>query len=361
VRVERGIYRSPSTGRLEIEYTDATGRVRWKTVGGSLVEARRARSDAQRRTRSFAAIAEEWLAVQTRVRPLTYQGYSSALRRHLLPRIGDLAITAIDERVIAQIISELEVEGLSGWTIRNILVPLGGVLRYAARQKLIPSNPIQRLESTERPRVDRRELRILRADEINALLQAAPLSCRLILATAVFTGLRQGELLGLVWADVDLRSRLIHVRRQYSRTGSYSEPKTPRSRRTVPLNPSLANLFSEHLHASPWPGNTDPVFASETGHPMPHRTLQRELADAVAAAGINRPLEPRLRFHDLRHTYAALLIAHGLNIVYISRQLGHTYPSTTLDNYGDLFDRAEHLQRATKGLEAEFPSAFRFA
>jgi Phage integrase, N-terminal SAM-like domain len=125
LRVERGIYRSPSTGRLEIEYTDNTGRVRWKTVGGNLVQARLARAEAQRSRRSFADVAEEWLAGQTRLRRRTFEGYATALDRHLFPRIGKCSITAIDEEAIVRIVAELEAQGLAGWTVRGILVPLG--------------------------------------------------------------------------------------------------------------------------------------------------------------------------------------------------------------------------------------------
>ncbi len=85
---------------------------------------------------------------------------------------------AIDEDVIAQVISELHADGLAGWTIRGILTPLGRVLSYAARKKLIPDNPMRRLERSERPKVMRREMRILRPDEIDALLRGAPRAYR---------------------------------------------------------------------------------------------------------------------------------------------------------------------------------------
>ena len=80
----------------------------------------------------------------------------------------------------------------------------------------------------------------------------------------------------------------------------------------------------------------------------------RGLGRALAASGLDRDGEPRLRFHDLRHTFASLLIAEGLNIMFVSRQLGHASPSFTLDTYGGLFDAAEHQRRATDALEASF-------
>jgi integrase len=363
MRVERGDSRSPSTGGFEIQYTDASGRVR-QPVAGGVRAARLSRADAQARngrdtarsaTRSFLEVGEEWLELQTHLRPRTHDLYRTALRRHLEPRIGTMAIGDIDEDVIAGVIAELELQGLSGWTVRGILVPLGRVLAYAVRERLIPDNPIRRLERRERPHVVRREMRILRSEEIDALLRAATPAYRPLLATAVFTGARQSELLGLQWADLDFDGGVVHVRRQLDRSGSYTEPKTPKALRGVVLMPSLAALLEEHQVRSPYGEATDPVFATATGRPMYYRNVTRRgLTAAITKAGLAREGEPRLRFHDLRHTYASLLIAQGLNVVFISRQLGHASPSMTLDVYGGLFDRAEHAQRAVEGLEAAF-------
>ena len=121
--------------------------------------------------------------------------------------------------------------------------------------------------------------------------------------------------------------------------------------------PSLARLLRGHKLASAHSAPSDPVFATLTGAPMYYRNVSRRgFAAAVAKAGLDQPGEPRLRFHDLRHTFASLLIAEGLNIVYVSRQLGHATPSFTLDVYSHLFDRAEHAKRASRALEAGFAS-----
>ena len=366
VRVERGIYRNPSTGGFEIQYTDKSGRLRWQSVDGGVRAARLARAEecmprngrdpVRSRTRpSFIEVGEEWLELQTHLRPRTHDLYRTALRRHLAPRIGTMAIGDVDEDVIAGVIAELDVQGLSGWTIRGILVPLGRVLAYAVRRRLIADNPIGRLERRERPQVVRREMRILRSEEIDALLRAATPAYRPLLATAIFTGARQSELLGLQWADVDLDGGVVHIRRQLDRSGSYTQPKTPKALREVVLMPSLGALLREHRIRSSHGGATDPVFATATGRPMYYRNVTRRgLAAAMTKAGLAREGEPRLRFHDLRHSYASLLIAQGLNIVFISRQLGHASPSMTLDVYGGLFDRAEHARRAAEGLEEAF-------
>jgi integrase len=365
VRVERGIYRNPSTGGFEIQYTDSARRVRWQRVAGGLREARFARAEIQTRlgrgelvtraNRTLAEVGEEWLAAQHHLRPRTRQLYRTALDRHIFPRLGSRRISDINEDRIAHLVLQLEQQGLSGWTVRGVLTPLGRILNYAARRGLIPDNPISRLEAAERPKVIRREMRILRPEEIDALLTVATPAYRAILATAIFTGLRQGELLGLTWADINFEVGVVHVRCQLDRGGSRVAPKTRQALRDVILMPSLASLLGEHKLASGHSLPSDPVFATLTGQPMYFRNVTRRgLAAAVKRAGLDGEGDPRLRFHDLRHAFASLLIAEGLNVVFISRQLGHASPSFTLDTYGGLFDRAEHSRRAVEGLETNF-------
>lgn len=240
------------------------------------------------------------------------------------------------------------------------MTPLGRILSYAARRGLISDNPINRLERGERPKIDRREMRILNRDEIDALLRSVIPSYLAIIATAIFTGLRQGELLGLTWADVDFANSVVHVRCQLDRSGERTAPKTPQAYRQVVLMPSLATLLRAHKLGSAHSGPSDAVFSTGTGSPMNYRNVTRRgFAAAVGKAGLNRPGEPRLRFHDLRHTFASLLVAEGLNIVYVSRQLGHATPAFTLNVYSHLFDRAEHALRATRALEEGFASVLR--
>ncbi|MFL5911207.1 MAG: tyrosine-type recombinase/integrase [Gaiellaceae bacterium] len=364
LRAGRG-NRARSTDGPELQNGDLRGRLRWQALVGGIRNARTARAHVEapneRGTEggverpSFSELGEEWLAAQTHLRSRTHDLYRTALRRHLAPRIGATPIAEVDEDAIAAVIAELQEQGLSGWTIRGILVPLGGVLNYAVRRRLIPDNPIRRLERRERPCVVRREMRILQPNEIDALLLAATPPYRPLLATAIFTGARQSELLGLQWADIDFDGGVVHVRRQLDRSGGYTQPKTPKALREIVLMPSLAALLRQHRFGSPYSAAADPVFATTTGRPMYYRNVTRRgLVAAITKAGLAREGEPRLRFHDLRHTFASLLIAQGLNVVFISRQLGHASPSMTLDVYGGLFDRAEHARRAVEGLEAAF-------
>jgi integrase len=378
VRRHRGIYyREGADGnrRYEISYYDSDGRRRWQTIEGGLQEAIDARDKVRGRkrrgervaptTKTLAEIADEWLAAQSQLRPRTREWYETALRVHVKPRLGRRRVAEIGVDDIARLIAEMREAGAAGWTIRGVLTPLGQVFSHAARRGLIAFNPIAKLEKNERPKVGRRAKRILDRDEIVQLLNAATdgthTPYRTLLATAVFTGLRLGELLGLTWADVDLESGVVRVRKQLDRKGRRVEPKTEQAVRDVVMFPALAKTLREQKERAFGLGRarpTDLVFSGpRSGGPLNGRNVaKRGLDKAMERAGLGDDGRPKLRFHDLRHTFASLLIAQGRNVVYVSRQLGHADPAITLRVYADLFDRKEHAERHRDEMEAEYGS-----
>ncbi len=194
---------------------------------------------------------------------------------------------------------------------------------------------------------------MLNGDEIEALLHAAPPRYRAALATAIFTGMRRGELLGLRWCDVNLQAGTIKVRYQLDRrTQHLVQPKTANARRTIALPHFLTQLLAEHRLASPHSRDADYVFCTARGTPMDARNfVRRSLTSALKRAGLVNLGQTGVRFHDLRHTYASIMIAQGENVVYVSRQLGHSTPAITLSIYAHLIDEAEHARRATQRLD----------
>jgi integrase len=172
----------------------------------------------------------------------------------------------------------------------------------------------------------------------------------------VFSGLRVGELLGLTWGDIDFDKGLIYVRKQLDAdTRTRVEPKTEHAVRDVMLMPALGRLLREHRMASPYSKAGDLVFCSPLGKGLDrHNVSRRGLAAAVKAAELDEPNRAKITMHQLRHCFASLLIAQGLNVVFVSRQLGHASPSITLTVYAHLFDQAEHATKASAQLEAAF-------
>ena len=297
----------------------------------------------------LADYAAGWLeSIRGLVRPRTYEGYEYRLQRHVLPRLGKRRLDEIGVDDVLALIGELLEAGYSGWSIRSILTPLSRLFSHAVRRDVIAVSPLSKLDRTERPAVWKREQRVLNSAEIGRLLAAAPPRYRTLLASAILTGLRQSELLGLRWRDIDFEEALIRVRRALDRHGNDVPPKTQHAVRDVILIPALAHALREHRTASAFSAPDDYVFASQVGTPLHWRNVaRRALKPALAQAGI----EP-LRWHDLRHTFASLLIGSGANVVFTSRQPGHGSSDITFRVYAHLFDRAEQAQRTRDLLEA---------
>jgi integrase len=246
-------------------------------------------------------------------------------------------------------IARLRAQGLAPKTINGALVPLGRILAHALRRDYITDNPLRRLEQHERPRIYKRDQRVLDHHEIARLLDASLPRYRPLLTMAIYTGMRHSELLGLTWADLDLDNGLIHVRYQLSRARLHNPArrvrlKTNAATRDIPLLPQLNALLKRHKLASRHSTDSDYVFTTATGGPLYCGNVERRgLRRAAHDAGLNTDDRPRLRLHDLRHTFAShLSIDLKLDIAQVSRILGHARPSITLDTYTHLFNQASH-------------------
>jgi integrase len=343
--------------RYEVTFIDSDGKRRWQVVDGGEAEAKRALARVQHRLfrgervaperKTFAEIADEWLPRQSGLRPRTIDNYENGIRVHLKPRIGHLRMAEINEDVVARLISDLREAGLKPWTIRGVLTPLSRILNYAVRHGYAARNPVRTLEKSERPKIEGRRQRVLNDDEITALLEAAREPYRPILATAVYTGMRLNEVLGLVWSDVDLEGGFVNVEYQLSRKGERVEPKTPQAKRSVVLMPALGRILRELKLASPFSRDDDFVFCTSRGTPHGYRNIEHRGLDAAAEqAGIDD-----LHFHDLRHTFASMLIELGADIVFLSNQLGHSNPAITLAVYSHMIRLDAHAERTRRLLE----------
>jgi integrase len=330
----------------------------------------------------FADFAAEWLDTYARVnvRQTTYDSYESALRVHLVPEFGQFYLTEITRRDIDIFVADWatagpkfqkrveaarELErvrarderrarravrlGSSPKTIANALVPFREMLSHATEWGYLSSNPAERVK---RPRSERQsdEMFVLRPHQIRLLLDHAPEESRTLLLCAVTTGVRRGELIGLRWGDIDWHGRRLWIRRSVGPGGRFQQPKTPGSVRAVALTPTLVSALRRYRLASRFKADDELIFPSERGTPLDGRNLvQRQFAPALRKAGL-----PHMRFHDLRHTYASLLIAQGEHPKLISEQLGHASVQITLDRYGHLMDQSygdasERLEAALFG------------
>src|SRR3954471_8330701 len=305
-------------------------------------------ADTSARVPRLADYAAVWLdGLEGLVLLSTVEAYSGRLERQVLPRLGDRRLDEVAVDDILALISDLRKKGYSGTTIAVTLTPLSRLFANAVRRGLIEANPVSKLDRSERPRVSRQERPVLSPEEVGRLLEAARPCFRTLLATAILSGLRQGELLGLHWRDVDFDNELIHVRTALNRKRRDVPPKTQRAVRDVILMPALAEALRQHRTETSFDQPDDYVFTTRTGtpHHAPHIGL-RALKPALEKAG----LQP-VRWHDLRHTFASLLIAGGANIIFVSRQLGHTSSQITLGIYAHLLDHEEQARRTRQMLQ----------
>jgi integrase len=368
-------------GKSWVVYFRVNGRQTWRTFsdreyGGSpgaresaqlylaQSQAKRIRGEFRRPVKMrFDAFAAEWLKVYAKpnVKVRTYEAYESSLRVHLVPEFGDLLLTEISRKTVDSFVAdwlaggpdylervrlarELEAKrakeegrdprpvklGRSPGTISNALTPLREMLGHAVEWEYLTANPAL---GVRRPRVERAEMHVLGPQEIHKLLEKADgLAARTAILTAVTTGMRRGELLALRWGDVGWNSRRVWVRRNVNRHGQFQEPKTRGSVRAIAMLETLATALREHRMASPFKDADDLIFPNEKGTPMDgHNFVRRVFDPALRRAGL-----PKIRFHDLRHTFASLLIAQGEHPKLISEQLGHASVQITLDRYGHL-------------------------
>jgi integrase len=310
-----------------------------------------AREKVVRSRVTLSEYAAEWLpTLEGRLRPATVRSYRDHLRLHVEPKLGRRRLSSVSVDDVASLVADLQRSGKAAWTIRGVLTVVGRLMGSAARRGLVAQNPVAQLERSERPRVERTQFPLLDREAVGRLIASTPGRYRVLVAVSVLLGLRPGEALGLRWADVDVREGVIHIRHQLSRGGALVEPKTSSAKREIPMPRSLAGLLAEHRLASPYSGEKDFVFSSSAGTPLQVRNIGRRGPEpALTAAGIER-----LRWHDLRHVAASLLISEGAPVGYVSRMLGHASPAITLSIYAHVFARAEHDERTGERMEAAF-------
>jgi integrase len=287
---------------------------------------------------------EKWLttAARPRLRENTYREYSGLIDRYIKPVLGDKRLSDVRPLDVQALYSSLLVKGLSPRTIRFTHSVLASALKQAVRWRMLAHNPC---EAVELPRKAGKEMQSLTpAEATNFLKEAANDRWFALFVLALATGLRPSEYFGLKWSDVDLEHGLVTVQRSLiwrsykSGDWYFGEPKTPRSRRRIPLPASVARALSEHrrrqaegrLKAGAAYKNLDLVFATGEGQPLIRlNVIQKHFKPILERAN----LPATLRLYDLRHTCATLLLAANENPKVVSERLGHSSITLTMDVY----------------------------
>ena len=294
-----------------------------------------------------------WLedVVKPSVRPNTYLSYAGVVNKHINPVLGKIRLAKLSPQHLQRFYREKQEEGLTR-TVRLCHSVLQRSLGQATKWGLIPRNPAGLVDP---PKVPQRKFRPLSPEEARRLLEAAEGDrFHALYVLAITCGLRQGELLGLTWENVDLdrgtlqvRYQLQWVKKEAEKSGNrekpswvLTEPKSAKSRRTVML-PQVAikalkkhrvQQIAEKLEMGEVWQDLGFVFTTPIGTPQDASGFRkRSFQPLLERAGV-----PKIRFHDLRHTHASLLLAQGVHPKVVQEQLGHSQISLTLDTYSHL-------------------------
>ena len=289
-----------------------------------------------------------------KVRPSSHQTYKGYIDNHIKPNIGKIPLeklTTMDLQKfyrklltkgrVERIESKEQPKGLSAKTVRNINQVISSAMDLAVAQKIILTNPTN---ACELPTVEHQEMQTIPAEQLQAFLDEAR-------ATGVYemyyielaTGLRRGELLGLKWSDIDWKNGIIKVRRQIARVdGEIVEAplKTKNSYRAVTISQQAIEVLRQQKAKT----NDTYVFPSPNGGPISPDSVNNMLKRVLERAGI-----PKVRFHDLRHTFATIALQNGVDIKTVSGMLGHFSAGFTLDTYAHVTTSAQKEAAQTMG------------
>lgn len=282
---------------------------------------------------------QQWLVtIRESVRPKTLDQYTQIVRQHIVPSLGAIKLKELRPDHIQALYNDKLDKGTSARTVLLIHAVLHRSFVVALKLGLIGRNPV---DAVTRPKVKRKEMRVFTDNQARAFLSASKQTRHACLFhLALHTGMRQGELLGLMWKDIDWINRQIHVQRQLQRVPhaglAFSEPKTAAGRRTIVISPTMIDALRKHLEeqeyhrkvqGAKWVEN-DLIFPSTLGTPLHPINLFKEYKALLLKTGL-----PNIRFHDLRHTAATLMLQQGVHPKIVQERLGHANIAMTLDIY----------------------------
>lgn len=340
-----GSGRERRTVHYKVRYRDSAGREHSETKR-RLIDAERRRAeiemelsggtwrDPRRSKIRFETWATQWLTTRHDLRPTTWARLETTMSRQVLPRFGPMPLDKITNSDVRAWVAELLASGLSAATVRKAVFALRQCLDAAIADNRLVMNAAARVPlPTERSRTPN----FLSQTEIERLVDEMPDRYKALVLVGAYAGLRWGEAAGLTRAHVDvLRSRIIVATTAVEVHGKVvlgQQPKTVRSRRSVPVARSVMRRIEDHLKDFVGTSPDALVFEAPAGGPLFRVFGRRVLRPAVQRAGLGD-----ITFHGLRHSFVAILVAAGCNVREVSEWAGHNSVAFTLTRYGGLFE-----------------------
>ncbi len=357
----------------EARYYDERGK-RHSVYGKTQAEVRKKLAAAIAETHADSEVDDcdltvgQWLAIWQRdflgnVKPGTALNYESVIRIHILPVIGEIELTALRTPVVQRMYNQELAKGLSAKSIKNIHGCLHRALDIAVRIGYLTKNPTS---ACILPTVRQAEMQPLDTPDLKKLLEAIHgEEYEAIITTALFTGMRSGELLGLTWDCIDFNNGIIRVTKQLvyprrkGRPYSFGTPKNGKGRTLTPA-PFVMDVLKAHKQAQDlqrqtvgvaWNDGGFPnlVFTHPDGSHLSQPTVWKALQKILRKAGLERH-----RFHDLRHTYVVNAFRAGDDVKTVQQNAGHYSAAFTLDRYAHVTEtmRRESADRMQNFFEA---------
>lgn len=291
---------------------------------------------------------------KTTLRPTTAHQYELTMRKHILPHLEAIKLREIRLDIIEKFYSELLQSGVGIRTVRVTHNILHKAFEKAVRYGLVSTN---RVHGAALPRYKSREMTVLDESQVAQFLAATSDSnYQGLYHLAITTGMREGELFGLEWSDLHWNNGTLLVQRQIQKIPGipwkFSEPKTASGRRMIALGEGTLLVLRKHkerqaiqkaVAGNRWQ-EYNLIFPSSVGSPGDPSNLRVDFLKTLDRAGL-----PKIRFHDLRHTTASLLLNHGVPVIVVSKMLGHADASITLKVYAHLYN--DNLYEAAKVMD----------
>lgn len=285
----------------------------------------------------FKDAAEEWLEdarnghVVNRggdqYKPGVIRSYETSLRLRIYPEIGASRVNEITRDELQALVKSMQKANKSASTIRNSIIPVRAIYRERCEQDSSLHNPTVGLKL---PRVQSEEIEVVTVPDAEAMIEALPTEKdQALWATAIYAGLRLGELQALRWKDVDLDAGFINVRKSWDAKDGEVEPKSRAGRRSVPIPPRRLGARLKALDRG-----KDRALVFGTGEDQAFAPNGPRVRAKRAWEKVKLPI---IGFHAARHTYASIAIANGINAKEIQKYMGHSSITVTMDRYAHLF------------------------
>jgi integrase len=317
--------------RITRSFTTITAARRWRQDAASALRAGTLTAD---RGPTIEQASDAWLeAARAGIarnrsgepyKPSAIRGYEQNLRKRVYPELGHERLREVTLPQLQRFVDRLAADRLAAATITATITPLRAIYRRARQLGEVHTNPVSGISV---PAVNRRQTRFATTEQVEAMLgELESAKDRALWATALYAGLRRGELMGLHREEIDLATGVIRVERGWDQCEGEVAPKSKHGRRKVPIPAALRDRLAEYLIDGPESGR---IFVGT-------RDAYERGREAAKRAKVDPPT-----LHECRHGYAALMIAAGVNVKALSTFMGHANIRITLDQYGHLLPGAE--------------------